>query len=465
MYVIFESLLGRGIAPKGAVLITRKVRDEFKGLKQVVVDDRPLRVGSPLDYIEASSLKHYYKLAETYLKPIRLVDRYIVFIVDASLGYDLALSLYILSKLSYEAEQRKIRLLVLIPRALNASQQARLYAWLKIVGILDIFYNMVNEGGFSLYAVDDDLPHGLLGMIASILGNPNNTAGHISFQYQRAKRIFIPILEARVVSQLISVHGGLGSIIQEYKALLLMFNHLLDTAPPELWDLIRRSETMSRLRSIKYRLDKLREGINKVELVLGKIASEYGAESKYTITMFGIPDLIDAMIRFGGIGRLYQALDIDKIMDAVNSIEVENAVPLLSIDGINEDALEYQKNTYASPDLHNLIEVFGAKKIETEALTGQILVLFNSGLPICEECSKRGYYVDLAPLRSAYASRAILPAETMYPGRIIVNGEILDSSLIHECGLINYAGYITANRIGDKIPCSKLFKFIQRAIL
>ena len=464
MYIVYDSVVNKGLIPNNSIIITRKQKKSLEHQRQVIVDDLPLRSGRVLDNIELSVLKQYYKLGETYLKPLQLKDDHIVFLVDTLYGYDLGLTLYLLSRLSY-FRGKTFTIIALVSKTTSTSIHARLYAWLKMIGIFDIYFNMVEEGSFSTILVDSEIPNNLLNLILNIAGKRENMKDKVSFQEWRIKRLVIPVLEARIVSQLIAVKGKLERLIDEYKALLLMINYLLDNAPPEFWDHIRSENVMAKLRAVKGRILKIRNELELVNTHLLQIVDKYSKPTKFTQLLINIPELIEAMIKSRGLKSLYRMINADRVRTAVNEITVDDAQSLITNITISGERIGFLREVYVSRDLSRYLKVFNPRVIDAESFTGQVVSLYYSAIPICDDCSKREFYAELSELRKAYLSRAIVSAETIYPDKLAVNGEYIDPRTMHICGLINYYGYIVSTRINDKQPCRDLFKSIERALL
>ena len=464
MFIVYDSVVNKGVIPENSIIITRKQKKGIENRKQVIVDDLPLRSGRVLDNIELSVLKQYYKLGETYLKPLKLQDNHIVFIVDANYGYDLGLTLYLLSRLSYFRD-KTITIVALIPRTTSTSIHARLYAWLKIIGVFDIYYNMAKEGSFSTILVDHEIPSNLLSLVLNIAGKEENMSDKVSFQEWRIKRLVIPVLEARLLSQLLAVKGRLEKFIDEYKALLLMINYLLDNAPPEFWDHIRNENIIAKLRALKRRISRIQDELKQVSSQLTKIVGKYSQPTRFTQLLVNIPELIEAMIKSRGLRSLYKKINTDRVQTVIEEITVEGSQSLITNITVSGERSGFIREIYISRDLSTYLKTLNPKIIDAESFTGQIISLYYSAMPICDDCSKREFYVELSELKKAYLSRAIVPADTIYPDRLIINGEHIDPRIIHMCGLINYHGYIVSIRISDKQSCKDLFKSIERALL
>ena len=463
MYILFDSIISKGVRIADSTIIVKRIRKELKNAKQIVVEDALFSSTAPVSRGEISSIDVYYRIGRTYLHSIRFEDNRIIILLDSSQAYDLGITLYLLERLSRSSVNYEIIVFVLVPRTMNISIYARLYAWLKAVGLYDIYFNEIRNNSFKLVLLDDDLHANMIALITKIFNIEDYIANYGSFLSLRLKRLLLPIVYLRLLAESIARYGYLENMVREYKSLYLLTNYILDIAPSELWETIRNPETLTILKSGYYKARKLIEAQKELEIYLRKTIESISNDTQYTINAINPRELFSMLIHSPSIKALYSKIDVNELISKINNLSNTELTPVLKSVSINETVLNYHRDIFISKDLYKLIELPDRHELPDEL--NQVIVLATSRIPLCDDCSRKEYYSALIDLKAAYHERMSMPLQILYPEKILVNDQYISSELLHRCGLINHSGYIVSEEIGDKPLCTDLLRVIKKAML
>lgn len=463
MYILFDSIINKGVRINNSTIIVKKIRKELKNTNQIVVEDALFLSTAPISRREISSIDVYYRIGRTSLHSIRFEDNRIIIVLDSSQAYDLGITLYLLEKLSRSNVNHEIIVIVLVPRTMNTSIYARLYAWLKTIGLYDIYFNGIKNNSFKLVLLDDDLHAKMITLIMKIFNIEGYTINYGSFLSLRLRRLLLPIVHLRLLAESIAKYGYLNNMIRQYRSLYLLTNYILDIAPSELWETVRNPETMSILRSGYYKARKLIEAKRELEVYLRKAIESVTNDTPYTTNIINPRKLFSMLIHTSSIKDLYSKIDVNELVSKINNLSNTDLMPVLKSVSINEEVLNYHREVFISRDLYKLIELPGKYELPDEL--NQVVVLATSRIPLCDDCSRKEYYSALIDLKTAYHERTSMPLQILYPEKILINDQYISSRLLHRCGLINHAGFIVSEEIGDKPPCTDLLRMIEKAML
>lgn len=469
MIIVLDGALKYNLESSKAVLITKKGRESPKARKHMIVGDvdiyRTSYLRTPLG--ETDVIPLYYNLGKNYLASLRIPDKNVIILANLSQGLDIGLSIYLLEKISGLRDLEEVVLIGIVPATSRTTILSRIYSWLLITGVYDIFLNSRKEGLFKLILVDENIPPQLSTLLVNIVeeGVLRNIYSTLEL---RLKRYILPVIDTRLILRFMVNYAMLESVDREYKTILVLLHHLLDKAPSELWEYFRSEENIQRIRALKYRLEHNRNNRMKIGEVIHKIGRRIYLEPKYTEPLIDPLNMAKYMLSLEGLSKIYMKNEIvEKIRGIVENIED------LDVERITKIQIMYPPlgglgegyRIVVSKDLYPIVKSIG-KNLEmhvTEKYPNMLLLIKHRIIPICDQCSKE-LYGEFTSLRQAYIEDHY-NVRRFYPEKIYVNNVAINREDIYRCEPINYMGYKIAKTYNDIPPCKDLIKKIEYALL
>jgi len=448
-----------GVLPGIKIAIVKKLMHLPSSIKQIFVDDigivsLPRSIGaSRYENIEYARI-----IAKKYIKGLTYGDRNII-IIDASSGFDIGVALAVLEDINRNIESlinKKIRLIIMTPSIdYTETILARLYSFLKVIFIYDIFLNTLNDGIFTYTFIDRNNPVQLFRIMTDFYHEVEQPGSAIIYEL---KRYYLPIKDMIVLMNSINERAKLETALLSMKMDLAILNTLLDKAQPELWDYVKNKRW--NVRSIVHKIRKGYEKIVSVDNAIVKTISENMSRLKYTELIVNPKNIIELLLQGIPYKRIYEHLLEDTDFEKI--LRDEKLLPLSTI--VVPGYEKTEQLILVSKTLSSILRKYGRplQTYELETLEDELIKLNMRRASICEPCTDRKYSRIHRKISYAYNKLSSTMHENIVPSEIRIGNTVIYADDLVKCRLINYNAW---RELGDekKNYCPILYDKLKEA--
>jgi hypothetical protein len=442
------------------IIISTKLIPQFKDSEQIIIEDIGLHETNAFITKGYDSIAYSHKLSGIFLQGVIFKNDKIIMLINGSEGFDLGVSLRILQNISTYEKNPNIYLLVEAPPlSSNTFVLGRFYAWIKMVLLYDIYFNIKKEGSLRIIFFDENQPPQLYRLLVDIIEKTKYKPVYASIIDMRIRRYIFPMIDLMLLAKLLTLRGKLEHIINEYKTILLLLNKLLDEGTPELWEIARRDRQIiwSSIFPYKRILSKGELLDKEIKEAVRKIGREY---SKYTRPAIDVKKLFNLILSGVSLSTIYTFINIDEIINNImNTISEELVRTYFS--GHKNAVEKLTRALFVSEDIGRATSLKHINIVRDRV--NEIIVIDYGKVVVCEDCGLPSYfpheYVD------AYYDRIGIAMNIYYPELFKINDQLFKASEIHNMRLLNYNGYIKALKELHKLPYENIFKKLHEAAL
>lgn len=444
-------------------VISTKFSKQFEKSEQIIIED----VGIPGSQAPTTrgydSIAYSYKLASLFLRGVRFHDDKIEILISGSEGFDLGTSLRVLHNISNYEEVPEIHLFIETPSLRNnAFVLGRFYAWLKTVFLYDIFFNSRKEGTMKIVFLSPEQPQQLYKLLVDIVEKTSVKDNIYSVIDLRIKRFLFPLLDLITLSKLLSIRGRIDEMLNEYKSILVLLNHLLDEAPPDLWEIARKDKNIiwksifpyRRIYSRMYYLD---ENLRKVLMLFES------RDKEYTSSAIDPKQLFEILLSGVSLYRIYELIDklvdIRALTEKISNIPSEDLIRLFKA-GRKVAVKSIRRKVFISEDIGRRCK--GENIVVVPGRVNEMIVVDYGLVTICKDCNIPDYFP--VEYENAYYERIGISMDSYYPEYIRINDVEFSPTEIHEMKLINYSGYKMLKEKKKEHIYKTIFDKIKEAI-
>ncbi|ABN70279.1 hypothetical protein Smar_1184 [Staphylothermus marinus F1] len=441
------------------LIISPKYSKRYDRNEQIIIEDVGFPRYQPLTTRGFDSIAYSYKLSSLFLKGVKFYDEKIEILVNGSEGFDLGTTLSILQNISKYEKIPEIYLFIETPGLKSSSFiLGRFYAWLKTLFLYDIFFNSIREGAMKIVFLLPDQPPQIYKLLVDLVEKAYLEDGIYSLIDLRIKRFLFPLLDLLSLAKILSIKGKVEELIKEYKTILLLINHLLNEASPDLWDIARKDKKTIWKSIFPYK--KLSSRINYLDENLRKIiALLENKDNNYTVPAIDPKLLFEKLLSGINLSSIYRSLNLNDLIEKISNIPSEQLIRLYN-EGSKSAIKSIWRKIFVSEDIargytkrENIVVVYGR--------VNEIIVADYGLVTICEDCDLPSYLP--IEYRNAYYERIGVFMDTYYPEFVKINNVEFSSNEIHNMKLLNYLGYQLLREKGKENMYKPLFDKIKEA--
>jgi hypothetical protein len=442
------------------IIISTKLIPQFKDSEQIIIEDIGLHETNTFIAKGYDSIAYSHKLSGIFLQGVVFKDEKIIMLINGSEGFDLGVSLRILQNIStYETNPNIYLLVEAPPLSSNTFVLGRFYAWIKSILLYDMYFNMKREGSLRIMFFDENQPPQLYRLLVDIIEKTEYEPVYASIIDMRIKRYIFPIVDLIILAKLLTLRGRLEHVINEYKAILLLLNKLLDEGTPELWEIARRDKqtiwsSIFPYKRIVSKGELLDKGIGEA---IRKIGGEY---SKYTRPAIDVKKLFNLILSGISLSTIYTFINIDEVINSIVNVVSEELVRTY-ISGHKNAVEKLTRALFVSEDIGRATSLKHINIVKNRV--NEIIVIDYGKVVLCEDCGLPSYFPR--EYEDAYYDRIGIAINTYYPESLKINDQLFKASEIHNMRLLNYNGYVKALRESHKLPYENIFKKLREAAL
>ncbi|MET1159922.1 MAG: hypothetical protein ABWW65_03085 [Thermoprotei archaeon] len=430
----YHSIINKLDYPK--LYITTILREELSGKKIVVsgIDLSTYKHG-------VETLRYMYNVAEKYRDQLKISDNRVVVLVNSNNLLDLAFTKVILDQALHQ--NLEVSMIIKTPSPDSSKLvKASFYAWLKLVGLYDVYINSSNSGSLRIILVDSDNPPQLFSFLSIVLEEINELHEMKSYLHIKLKRFLLPLQELDLISEITKYRGLVDSIRKECHYVIASIHSILDRASADLWSTARRKYIVVRSSYDAYKKiiekstilnDKLRE------LVLRVIRGD-----RYSVMLLNPIEIYKEILQGYTLKQALSKLGISEIINKTLDVESSALTDIYTGGGFSKYS-DKRRLVFVSRDL---LEYITDKRRSLHVLSsgdGELVIVDILSLVINTDCGYSPEYIPSDVLES-YSEKSWSYLEQMYPEKLAIGDLELDSLQLHNLGLFNYYGIIEAFR-------------------